>query len=150
MRTRPGILALLLSLSSLGAASVCANDRHDLMLEQQQDALDLAQRHHGLSLRRAEVVPADRNRIEQLVREQRLEQQRLEIDQWQRQRALERNAPAPHEDALRRRLDMQVDAFRTERQLQMLRFQAEQQRLMQSTTRQPLQPGPAPGTLHLR
>ena len=79
-----------------------------------------------------------------------LAQQRLELDQLQRQRALERTAPSFGDDETRRRLYLQQDAFRTERQLQSQRFYLEQQRFMQSTTPPPLQPLPAPGALRAR
>jgi hypothetical protein len=96
-----------------------------------------------------DLAPADARRIDDLQLRQRLEQQQLEMEQWQRERALERSASVLGENEMRRRLDLQRDAFRVERDLQALRFQLDQNRLTQSLARQPLQPPPAPGTLRL-
>ena len=120
-----------------------------LQLEQQQSALDLALRHHGLSTRRYDATSADARRIEALQMQQRLEQQQLEIDHWQRQRALERSAGVPRYDAGRRSAELQRDLFRQERDLQIMRFQLDQHRLEQSLTRRALQPQPIPGMLRL-
>lgn len=145
-------LALVLAAASL-ASSAFAQSTGDsslrLELEQQQSALDLALRHHGLTNRRADAMAADARRIEALQLRQRLEYQQLEIEQWQRQRALERSAALPADDGGRRSVELQRDLFRQERDLQIMRFQLDQHRLEQSITLRPLQPPPIPGTLRL-
>ena len=79
----------------------------------------------------------------------RLELQQLEIEQWQRERELERSLRLSEDAAERRRLKLERDLFRQERDLQTMRFQFDQHRLEQSLTRLPLQPPPIPGTLRL-
>jgi hypothetical protein len=125
-------------LYAAGASVAGTIDHRRLQVEQQQDALrlDLQQsmraRSHGTS-------PADAHRLNQLQLQQRVEQQQLEIHQIQREHAL-RRLPGPSDDAFDRRLETQRDLFRTERQLQIQRFELDQQRLLQSARPQPLQP----------
>ena len=144
MKTAFSIVLALSLVSSVGASR--ANDRHDLLREQQQDALDLELRHDALRSQPG-LSPSDRQKIDWLRSEQRLEQQRLELDQLQRQRALGRTAPSFGDQEIQRRLYLQQDAFRTERQLQSQRFYLEQQQLMQSVRPPALQPLPTPGAL---
>jgi hypothetical protein len=130
--------ALVLLHAPAGASAAGTLDQRRLQVEQQQDALrlDLQQsmraRSHGIS-------PADAHRLNQLQLQQRVEQQQLEIQQTQRAHAL-RRLPGPSDDAVERRLEMQRDLFATERQLQIQRFELDQQRLLQSARPQPLQP----------
>ena len=96
-----------------------------------------------------DLAPADMRRIDELLMQQRLDQQRLEIEQWLLQREVERRGSVPDEQEKNRRLDRQRDAFQVERDLQAQRFQLERQRLRQSLARQPLQPPTVPGALRL-
>ena len=96
-----------------------------------------------------DLAPADVRRLDELLMQQRLDQQRLEIEQWQRERDLERRGSALDEHERQRRLDRQRDTFLVERDLQVQGFQLERQRLRQSLAREPLQPRAAPGALRL-
>ncbi len=130
--------ALVLLHAGADARAAGTIDHRRLQVEQQQDALrlDLQQ---SMRARRHGISPADAHRLNQLQLQQRVEQQQLEIHQIQREHAL-RRLPGPTDDALERRIEMQRGLFAAERQLQIQRFELDQQRLLQSARPQPLQP----------
>ena len=128
------------ALLTLCGIANCADTaaRQRLHIEQQQDAinLDLQQSARG---RRFGLAPAESRRLDQLQLQQRMEQQQLELHQVQREHALRQSRALP-EDSRDRAIQAQRDLFATERQLQIQRFELDQQRLLQSARPQPLQP----------
>ena len=143
-------LTLVMALyAPLGAhAASPGADRRELQLQQQQDSLNLDLQ-QGLRARRYDLAPADARRLDQLQLQQRLEQSQLEQQQLQRDSLLRRSAASHSSGALDGNVAAQREIFAQERQLQNQRFEMEQQRLLQSAPRQPLQPTPLPGQLNL-
>jgi hypothetical protein len=143
-------LTLLLALyAPLGASAAGPGaDRRELQLQQQQDALNLNLQ-QGLRAPRYDLGPADARRLDQLQLQQRLEQSQLDQQQLQRDYLLSRNAASPSSGALDGEAAAQRQIFAQERQFQNQRFDMEQQQLLQSAPRQPLQPTPLPGQLNL-
>ena len=126
----------LLQLSGVANAAG-ANDQRRLHMEQQQDALNLRLQ-QSVRARQPDLAPEDARRLNQLQLRQRLEQHQLEIHQVQRERALRQSGSIAPEFR-DRTLDAQRELFTQERQLQIQRFELDQQRLLQSTRPQPLQ-----------
>ncbi|MGZ8154278.1 MAG: hypothetical protein ACXWUH_06635 [Burkholderiales bacterium] len=141
-RTAPllGLVAILLGSPAFAAdlAASVARDRA-LQLEQQQDALDLDLR-QALPGRRYDLAPEDARRLEQLQLHQRLDRQLLEQQQLQRDYQLKREAVGAPPGVMERRERTQRQSFAAERELQLQQFALEQQRLLQSMPRAPLQP----------
>jgi hypothetical protein len=122
--------------------------RHRLQIEQQQNALDLNLQ-QALAARRANLSPADQRRLDQLHLQQRMEQQQLENDQLQREHLLRNGRATLPPGVQDGRLATEREIFAQERQLQLQRFEQEQQRLLGPARPQPLQPTPQPGRLNL-
>jgi hypothetical protein len=137
MYLRPIAFFLLACACASGAAEL-PGARRQLQLQQQQDALNLNLQ-QALRAPRYDIGPADARRLEQLQLQQRMAQRELEQQQIQREFLLRRSGALP-DATLASRLDAQREAFAAERQLQLQRFDLEQQRLLQSAPRQPLQP----------
>jgi hypothetical protein len=115
-----------------------ADERLRLQIEQQHDALDLTlQQSMGT---RADLSARDSGALGRLQLDQRLERQQLEQQQLLQEHLTSRNRASLPADALQRELESQRASFALERQLQAQRFGLDQQRLLQSMSRQPLQP----------
>ena len=115
-------------------------------MEQQRDALNLRLQqsagHYALS-------PSDARRLDQLHLQQIMEQQRLDLEQVQRDHALRARAWADASEPFDRRIDAQRELFSIERQLQNQQFELDRHRLVQSLPRSPLQPPIGAGQLRL-
>jgi hypothetical protein len=142
-------LALALQLCAVLTAHAAANTpvdhRRALQLQQQQDALNLDMQ-QGLRARRQDLNPGDARRLEQLQMQQRLQQQQLEQHQLLMDNAWRSNRATPDSQA---RGAAQAAQFALERQMQLQRFELEQQQLLNSAQRRPLQPPPPDGRLEL-
>jgi len=141
--TLPRIVTVLAGLIMVQAAfgadpAAEARARRSLHQQQLQDSLDLSLQ-QSLARSRAGLATADAARLEQLALRQRLEQQQLGAQQLVRQHRLREDAHS----GLQHRL------FAQERELQLQQFNVEQQRLLQSMKRAPLQPPRPGGTLVL-
>jgi len=132
------VFACALLYHSGGVRAAGAADHRRLQFEQQQDALNLRQQ-QSLRTRQHDLAPEDARRLNQLQLQQRLEQHQLEMHQVQRDRALRQSGPIAPEFR-DRTLDAQRQLFAQERQLQLQRFELDQQRLLQSAKPPPLQP----------
>ncbi len=108
--------------------------RHRLMQQQLQDELALRLQ-QDMARSRPGFTSRDRHRLDDLALRQRIEQQQLEQEQLIQQRQLAH-------DPARSRLSQQIHA--QERELQLQRFRAEQQTLLDSMRPAPLQPALAP------
>jgi hypothetical protein len=69
-----------------------------------------------------------------------MEQQRLDLEQVQRDHALRAQARHDPSEPFDRRIEAQREVFSMERQLQNQQFELDRHRLLQSLPRQPLQP----------
>ena len=132
------VFACALLYLSGGAHAAGPADHRRLQIEQQQDALNLRLQ-QSLRARQHDLAPEDARRLNQLQLQQRLEQHQLEMHQVQRDRALRQSGSIAPEFR-DRTLDAQRQLFAQERQLQIQRFELDQQRLLQSARPQPLQP----------
>ena len=141
------VLALAWQLSLVLAAHAAthtpADPRRALQLQQQQDALNF-ELQQGMRARRNDLDAEDSRRLEQLQMQQRLQQQQLEQRQLLMDSALRNNRATPDGHA---RIAAQASQFALERQLLMQRFEIEQQQLLNTAQRRPLQPPPAGGRL---
>jgi hypothetical protein len=135
---RYAVFACAVLYVSGAAPAANAADPRRLQYEQQQDTLNLRLQ-QSLRARQHELAPDDARRLNQLQLQQRLEQHQLEIQQVQRDRALRQSGSIAPEFR-DRTLDAQHELFAQERQLQIQRFELDQQRLIQSARPQPLQP----------
>jgi hypothetical protein len=141
-------LLALLPLAADAHAQSAAGDRRQLQIQQQQDALNL-QLQQSIRARRYDLPPADERRLDQLQLQQRIEQQMLEQQQLQRENQLGRPPGAPPLAAEHSRDALQSERFAQERQLQIQRFDMEQQQLLNSSRASQLQPPPPGGRLNL-
>jgi hypothetical protein len=141
-----GACALGVLYAETARAADPAFQHRRFQLERQQDALNL-QLQQSMRGRRQDLSATDARRLESLQLQQRLEYQQLEQHQLQQEHRLRRD-PAPSQD-LDRRLDLQRELFAQERQLELQRFELDQQRLLQSMRRPPLQPPLESGRLTL-
>ena len=142
------LLAVVLALSACSAFAADPADARRLHMEQHQQSLELRMKQSNA--RRAELGPADARRLEQLHLQQRLEQHQLEVQQTQRDRALRQSTIGADPHVADRQAEAQRRLFAQERQLQIQRFELDQQRLLQSAPRQPLQPPVGASQLELR
>lgn len=144
MRTRTSWLPVIAIACAMSFDAAHAADRADvsarlrLYQQQLQASLDLSlqqslARAPGLSVR-------DRLELDRLSLAQRMAQQALQQQQLTESRRFA-------DDALR--LRMQGESYRQEAELQRQHFYVEQQRLLGSIQRAPLQPAAPPGTLVL-
>lgn len=147
---KTGLAAVVVAIAAIGCSlavpSANAFDprtgalaRQRLHQQQLQDrlSLDLQQ---SLARNRAGFSQADRQRLDRLGLEQRMEQQRLEVEQMA---DFQRFAHDPARNRTQQRI------YDRERELQLQRFYAEEQRLLGSMTPAPLQPTAEPGQLRL-
>jgi hypothetical protein len=139
---------LLAALTCVPPPAFAADPHRRLHVQQQQDALDLQLRQSAQARRHA-LRPSDARRLDHLQLQQRMDQQQLELQQIQRERALSRSPGTVPPDVLDRRLDTQREVFAQERALQLQRFELDRQRLLQSMPREPLQPPLGSPQLHL-
>ena len=142
MRTRTSWLIAIACAMSFGAAHAAdradASARLRLYQQQSQASLDLSLQQ---SLARAPGLSVgDRLELDRLALKQRMAQQALHQDQLTQ-------SPRFADDALR--LRMQGESYRQEAELQRQHFHVEQQRLLGSMQRAPLQAAAPPGTLVL-
>jgi hypothetical protein len=135
------LISLLAASFVLAAAALpsAAADARRLHMEQQRDALSL-QLQQSARARRHDLSPSDAHRLDQLHLQQRMQQQRLDMEQVQRDHALRAQARSDPSEPFDRRIDAQRELFSMERQLQNQQFELERHRLLQSLPRQPLQP----------
>ena len=118
-----------------------ALQRHQLQIQQQQDALNLGLR-QSLG-RRSDLAPSDARQLDRLQLQQRAEQQMLEQQQeqqLQREIQLQRTPGGPPSVIRDQRLTAQRNTFAAERELQMQQFELQQRRLTDPAPRAPLQP----------
>ena len=143
-------VSLLAGSFVLAAAALpsAAADARRLHMEQQRDALNL-QLQQSARARRYDLSPSDAHRLDQLHLQQRMEQQRLDLEQVQRDHALRAQARHDPSEPFDRRIEAQREIFSMERQLQNQQFELERHRLLQSLPRQPLQPPIGAGQLQL-
>jgi hypothetical protein len=139
----PAILAVILSLVPSHAAAFdpagASASRQRLHQQQLQDRLSL-ETQQNLARNRAGLYPSDKHRLDRLELNQRIEQQRLEMEQmvdFQR---------FSHDPA---RARIEQHRYDVERALQLQRFYVEQQRVLGTVRPEPLQPAPEPGQLRL-
>ena len=140
------VLALVLLVAADVHAASAAALRHELQMQQQQDALTLRLQ-QSIRARRYDLGPGDERRLDQLQMQQRLEQQLLEQQQLQREHLLTRDGRTPPSVLLDARTLAQREQFSQERQSQLQRFEVDQQRLLNSARALPLQPPLSDGTL---
>jgi hypothetical protein len=148
MRRALSTSLLLAAITCAPLPALAAAPHRRLHVEQQQDALNLQLRQSAHARRHA-LSPSDARRLDQLQLQQRMDQQHLELQQIQRERALSRSPGTVPPDVLDRRLDTQREVFAQERALQLQRFELDRQRLLQSMPREPLQPPLGSPQLHL-
>ena len=142
------LIFIALALSAVSAPAADPADARRLYTEQHQHSLELRLRQSNA--RRAELSPTDARRLEQLHLQQRLEQHQLEVQQDQRDRAIRQNSIGGDPFVADRQAEAQRRIFAQERALQNQRFELDQQRLLQSMPRQPLQPPIGSSQLELR
>jgi hypothetical protein len=132
--------ALILPLAGAPSPALAGStaEHHRLHVEQQRDALNLQLR-QSASARRHALSPSDARRLDHLDLRQRIEQQQLELQQSQGERALDRSATALPPEARESRRRAQHEAFAQERALQLQRFDLDRQRELQTMPRRPLQ-----------
>jgi hypothetical protein len=139
----PGILAVALALALSPAAAFdpagASASRQRLHQHQLQDRLSL-ETQQNLARNRAGLSPSDKQRLDRLELNQRIEQQRLEMEQTA-------DFQRFSHDAARARI--QQRRYDVERELQLQRFYVEQQRLLGTVRPEPLQPAAEPGQLRL-
>jgi len=136
------VLALALSVPATAADPARgAVQRHQLQIEQQQDALNLNLRQS--MGRRSDLSTADAQRLDQLQMQQRAQQQLLDQQQeqqLQREIQIQRHGGALSPQIRDQRLTSRRNDFAAERELQMQQFELQQRRLTDQAPRAPLQP----------
>ena len=135
-------LCTFLILPLFGAAwpalAASTSEHRRLHVEQQQDALNLQLRQSAAARGHA-LSPSDARRLDSLDLRHRIEQQQLELQQSQRERALDRSATALPPEVRESRRQAQREAFAQERLLTLQRFELDRQRELLTMPRQPLQ-----------
>ena len=143
------LLILPLSAVAWPALAAGTSEHRRLHVEQQQDALNLQLRQIAAARRHA-LSPSDARRLDHLDLRHRIEQQQLELQQSQRERALERSATALPLEARESRRQAQREAFAQERLLTLQRFELDRQRELMTMPRRPLQAPLGAPALELR
>lgn len=141
------VVLISLHVPMLTHAASPGDERLRLQIEQQQDALDLSlQQSVGV---RSDISARDSGAVDRLQMDQRLERQQLDQQQLQQEYLLRRSRTSVSADVPDRQVESQRALFSLERQLQAQRFALDQQRLLQSMSRQPLQSPRIPGQLNV-